>query len=187
MTKAQPNTSDPLAHWRSNPALEVGGVWEELGEGVRWKISRMGGMNLETAERLSEFEQLADDASPTERWQRLALMYSEFVTAWEGMGDVECNSGEVYRVLLGHPDLVQRVTEVAQDADRFRDAAPRAADVGDKSGGELDEARATQRPGGTDGDRAGEARSRGRRPAASRFAVNADGRAPVPGNGVGHG
>lgn len=112
--------ADPLAHWAGDTALEQNGIWEDLDHGVRWRITRMGGYNLAGSMAVGELPDLASDASIEDRFHHQALIASCFVTAWEGMGAQTCSPGNVYAVLLGHPDLVRKVLGVAQDQDRFR-------------------------------------------------------------------
>lgn len=162
--------SHPLDHWRSDAELERRGVWVELGGGVAFLVTRMGGQNLQALADLARLPQIPDDASPEERFKADAnALASVFVKDWRGM-DRPFSKADCYAELEALPDLVQHLKGVITDRATFR-AVDRKGPAGDRrvapvvdrepgSGGTPADGRRA-RAGGSDCTRGAEAHTNG--------------------------
>jgi hypothetical protein len=121
----------PLDHWRSDAEGERRGVWVELGGGVAFLVTRMGGQNLQALADLARLPQIPDDASPEERFKADAnALASVFVQDWRGM-PIPFSKADCYAELEQLPDLVQHLKGVITDRATFR-AVDRKGPAGDR-------------------------------------------------------
>lgn len=160
----------PLDHWRSDAELERRGVWVELGGGVAFLVTRMGGQNLQALADLARLPQIPDDAPPEERMKADAnALASVFVKDWRGI-DRPFSKADCYAELEALPDLVQHLKGVITDRATFR-GVDRGGSAGDRrvapvvdwdagSGGASANGRSA-RAGGTDCTRGAEAVANG--------------------------
>jgi hypothetical protein len=125
--------NDALAAWRSDPILERGGVWVDVPEteGVRFRLVRFGGANLDAASKFLEMQSEAESNGALETDQDQIALTARFVAHvlvvdWEGMGE-DYDRARCQQLLMEAPDLIQWVQGACTDRATFRNAGrPRA-------------------------------------------------------------
>ena len=151
--------TNPLEHWRTDPEKEVRGAWVELGGGVAFLVTRMGGQNMEALAELARLPDLVENPTAKQTHEHNALaLASVFVKDWRGMDEPFTPEG-CHAKLLELTDLVLHLKGVVLDRATFRpaggtgaadDRALASVDGGDGAGG------AAREDGGGEGTGASE-------------------------------
>lgn len=113
---------NPLDHWRTDPEKELRGAWVDLGGGVEFLVTRMGGQNMAAIAELARLPELPDGATPQQIHEHNSLaLATVFVKGWRGL-EREFSVEECQAVLLDLPDLVLHLKGVVTDRATFRPA-----------------------------------------------------------------
>lgn len=123
-------TFDLKSHYGTDPELEVGGVWEDISEGARLLIARVGNEAYQKRYRRvprgirNQISSGVLDDKVTEDVM-CRLLADTILLDWEGISDdgkeIKHSKDKAYEMLRSYRDFRDLVWDVANDQSRFRD------------------------------------------------------------------
>lgn len=111
-------TADWMEQWRTDPETSRAGVWVEAGQGVAFRVARMGGHNMDWVLRVGTAP-LAEDATTLEQFNfNCVCMANALVMEWRGLPN-EYDRAQLASDLQSSPELMGLLSGVSTDRDRF--------------------------------------------------------------------
>ncbi|KKL67244.1 hypothetical protein LCGC14_2136930 [marine sediment metagenome] len=134
-------TFDLQKEFATDEKSELEGAWEELAEGARILVARVGNDHYtERFKRLGKgLQRQIDRGTLPEKKGRtifIAIMVDTILLNWEGLADkgqpIEYSKENARTMLQAYPDFRQLVWDIASDADLYR-IKDREEDLGNSS------------------------------------------------------